>query len=243
MLFRREIEERVEGRISSFSRKHSTCAWFGFAGRRGEGRGGGGGDDVHEPDTSRHAVWFEMGRPLVRGRSGGKQAHLCSACQKPGHRVSTCSAAAAKLIRLEAHVKSLQSQAPRKPRGRGRDLRKDKRHRAEARTAYSGPSKSERQVQRFQRQRDGILQTRGLLGSAKASYEELVSRGCCDPVGRCPHCGADGMVLSETKKRSKKDKLFAACGRCHKYVNVLYWSAFRGTHYLSLSYVSSEKNT
>ena len=35
--------------------KHSTCACFGFAGGRGEGRGGGG-DDVHEPDTSRHAL-------------------------------------------------------------------------------------------------------------------------------------------------------------------------------------------
>ena len=100
-----------------------------------------------------------MGPLLVRGRNGGKQLHLRSACQKPGRTVATCTSAAAKLIRkLQEQLKAVKPSA-----------KSQKQH---------GSARAEHGAHRAV-QRDAILNVRRLLGCSQASWQELAPWMLC----------------------------------------------------------------
>ena len=172
-----------------------------------------------------------MKRSLVKGRNGGKQRHSCVACGKCDHRLETCTSRAAKEIRkLKRQLADACSRQTgcAKKKQRGRENRKDKHYKSEAKWKYSG--KTGEQKRDRKRKRQDVLRTRELLRDPRQTWDELRRLGYTGDLGKCKHCGKKTLVLSNVLRRgSNPDQLHASCQSCGGYVNVLYFSAFRGT--------------
>ena len=93
-----------------------------------------------------------------------QQRHSCVACGKCDHRLETCTSRAAKelrkLKRQLAHACSRQTGCAKKKQ-RGRENRKDKHYKSEAKWKYSG--KTGEQKRDRKRKRQDVLRTRELL--------------------------------------------------------------------------------
>ena len=126
-----------------------------------------------------------MKRALVTGRNGGKQLHLCVACDD---RVDTCTSRAGKEIqKLRCELKGLRSR----------------------------PGIKKKPVVGMAGRTSDVLRTRELLGSSRLAWEELQRLGYADGVGKCCHCHKQTLVLSEVQNReSNRAQLYAACQSC-----------------------------
>ena len=156
--------------------------------------------------------------------TGKQKGHACRACGQTGHRLETCTSwAAAEIRRLrkvaDCAKKPAKERSFRRPRKTGK-------HRAEAKSKYTGdqPRRAAQVVKRSE-----VLGARRLAEDVEGSYEELLRKGYCAEATQCGHCGSGSVSRCKGKRGGQKGHLFISCSRCKRYTNVLWHSAFRGT--------------